>query len=680
MKFLLESTRTRYPDDTIISFFFNSRGDAVEQSTVGFYRHMLHQLLSLVPRLQSCVIDNIKRLESQGWQLRPLKDMFRTAVLRLNSESLTCFIDALDESPEDELRDMIEFFEELGDDIVARCISSRICFFSRHYPNVELERCQYLNLDDQPEHEQGIELYLQSKLRPHRGSISDEILTSVRVRSQGVFLWAVLVTQMLRKDYQRGDIHRVRDSLERLPDGLHTLFNEMIHRGAYDQEDDRNLVPTLQWIAFARRPLTLQELYFAVRSEDPNFNVLEILNGKNVDTEIMELFILNCSKGLAELMAPCDWPGITVQFIHESVRDFLQETGFELLTGDRDESWLESGHDRLMRCCLRWTVSSSPEHVRFRELHLHERLRALEHRLSQRSQDMPPGTDSLLSYAFGNMIEHAEIACTNGVPQDSFIEGFPLGLWVGLERLKRTVYDYDHPSLASITELLVYKGSKALLAIELKRAGGHLPPDEYEVALQLALSRHESMAYFQMLLDNRPSSDSSMIRRTETLATAIRKCNVTALEAMFERGTHTVPLQNFVDVITKAIDHLGRADLAKLLLDQVGFLDGADVDLQPAIQAIFKPACAEGDKPTVAACFRMNADPNSYYHQRPMFSTVCAHGHNEILKSLFEHGADAGVEQGWYYHEALFEASSRGSEAIIHTLAIHGATVPHQPQ
>jgi hypothetical protein len=51
------------------------------------------------------------------------------------------FIDALDECPESEIRDLVEFFEDLSEVAAAKGIRFRVCFSSRHYPNVSLEKC-----------------------------------------------------------------------------------------------------------------------------------------------------------------------------------------------------------------------------------------------------------------------------------------------------------------------------------------------------------------------------------------------------------------------------------------------------------------------------------------------------------------------------------------------------------
>lgn len=109
MKFLVQSAAKQLPDDHVISFFFNARGEVLERSLEGLYRGLLHQLFTAVPRLQEVL--NRKEVASsahQAWPLNSLKSIFSEAVTKLGQDRVTCFIDALDECPESEIRDMIE--------------------------------------------------------------------------------------------------------------------------------------------------------------------------------------------------------------------------------------------------------------------------------------------------------------------------------------------------------------------------------------------------------------------------------------------------------------------------------------------------------------------------------------------------------------------------------------------
>lgn len=127
-------------DKLVISFFFNARGNEFERSTLGLYRSLLFSLLHLKPNLQEA-LDHCQRggyhniLES-GWQLQMLKEVFEEAIalLQAQGKQLYCFVDALDECPEDDVQDMVSYFEELVSSTHSQRF--RVCFSSRHYPQI----------------------------------------------------------------------------------------------------------------------------------------------------------------------------------------------------------------------------------------------------------------------------------------------------------------------------------------------------------------------------------------------------------------------------------------------------------------------------------------------------------------------------------------------------------------
>jgi hypothetical protein len=51
-----------------------------------------------------------------------------------------CFIDALDECAEHQVRGMVSFFEHVGELAVDAGIHFRVLFLSRHYPCITIKR------------------------------------------------------------------------------------------------------------------------------------------------------------------------------------------------------------------------------------------------------------------------------------------------------------------------------------------------------------------------------------------------------------------------------------------------------------------------------------------------------------------------------------------------------------
>ena len=247
MKFLVQSAAKQLPYDHVISFFFNARGELLEKSLEGLYRGLLHQLLTAIPRLQEVLeSQETTRFTHQGWSLDRLKTLFSEAVTKLGQDRVTCFIDALDECPEGEVRDMIEFFEELGESTAAEDIDLRVCFSSRHYPQITMMKCQPMVLDGQAGHEDDIARYVKSKLkvRKGKGKTAEEVRTAVQAKAKGIFMWVVLVVRILNEESDRGSNNaELRKCLDRIPAELHDLFQDILQRGI---QHNKYLVPILQ--------------------------------------------------------------------------------------------------------------------------------------------------------------------------------------------------------------------------------------------------------------------------------------------------------------------------------------------------------------------------------------------------------------------------------------------------
>lgn len=135
-------TKDKSKNKLVIAFFFNARGNKFEKSTLGLYRSLLFNLFTLEPYLQEA-LDCCQRsgyyniLESE-WQLQGLKEVFEEALtlLQAQGKQLYCYVDALDECPEDDVQDMVSYFEDLVGNMDSRHF--RVCFSSRHYPQISI--------------------------------------------------------------------------------------------------------------------------------------------------------------------------------------------------------------------------------------------------------------------------------------------------------------------------------------------------------------------------------------------------------------------------------------------------------------------------------------------------------------------------------------------------------------
>ncbi|KEF57274.1 uncharacterized protein A1O9_05191 [Exophiala aquamarina CBS 119918] len=416
VKFAQSKARETTNEDIHISFFFNARGSPLEKNTMGMYRSLLFQLFTMVPSTQE-VFDNIPNVDLPrsphwSWTMPQLENVFKHVIRELGARPLWIFVDALDECDEDQIRDMVGFFDLLVREAVSLNIIVRIFFASRHYPKITITHMVELILEDEDEHTCDIERYIEKELRTAYHTCSDaveNIRKEVKRRAAGVFLWVFLVVKILNKAYDSGRVTGLEKKLQEIPDDLGKLFKGILTR---DNQNMESMRLCIQWILLATRPLSREELYFAIISgTEPG-----AISPWTVDerpAEVMDAFILSCSKGLAELTTS-DRP--TVQFIHETVRDFLLKgEGMVFVQGLSSQSFLGFGHNSLKQCCANY-ISFVQEVVLADTNSMQERL-------------------PFARYALWGVLFHANAAEVNGVDQASFLRDFPIQRWIQLTHM-----------------------------------------------------------------------------------------------------------------------------------------------------------------------------------------------------------------------------------------------------
>ena len=465
LKFAVQSVRKTMRTAMVICFFFNARGENLEKSTSGMYRSLLSQLLRAFPDIQD-ILDNFtssQDAETFDWQINSLQILFAAAIRRLGERHLICFIDALDESDEDQIRDLVVFLEALGRPAAGSPANFRVCLSSRHYPHISIGNAIEMTLEGQEGHDQDIANFLSSELKAGSGKVFETIKNDILERASGVFLWVALVVQILNKEYDHGRVHALRKRLKEIPDGLDRLFEDILTR---DNAHFEELILCLQWILYAQRPLTREELYYAVLS-GTDAEELTPWDPEMVTALDMDKFILSCSKGLAETTKS---KSQTVQFIHESVRDFLLgKNGMNRL---RDELDIGRSHERLRECCcIYMKIDLSEDLPRGMELPKASTNEAKEHR-TRLSAKFP-----FLQYSVHNVLLHANNADKHGISQEHFLQHFTKERWIRLDnvfekyQVRRRIhyhtssllYITTQKSLASLTETLMQsylKGSK----------------------------------------------------------------------------------------------------------------------------------------------------------------------------------------------------------------------------
>ncbi|KAH2486611.1 hypothetical protein KXW70_006391 [Aspergillus fumigatus] len=262
------------------------------------------------------------------------------------------------------------------------------------------------------------------ELKIGNSNLAMQIRGELEEKASGVFMWVVLVVGILNKAYDGGRVRALRQLLRSIPGDLHELFRDILTRDSHNRHE---LLLCIQWLLFAKQPLKPEELYFAILSGIEPGALTEW--DTDVDTiDVIRRFILSSSKGLAEITqskAPA------VQFIHESVRDFLlKENGLCRIWPDLGGNLQGQSHDQLKQCCLTYMNVDVSKHV-----DLSEPLAKASSTEAANLRESIAKMFPFLEYAVRNVLYHADAAEGSGIAQGDFIRDFQFPYWVQLDNL-----------------------------------------------------------------------------------------------------------------------------------------------------------------------------------------------------------------------------------------------------
>lgn len=270
----------------------------------------------------------------------------------------------------------------------------------------------------------------------------DELRDTIFQRSAGIFLWVSLVVRQLNDVFDNdGRMDAIRERLEQIPRAakekpvshgdlpLYGLFEDIIMK---DMKNIPDLVRLTQLIFCAKKPLRPQEAFVALYQ-----SYHKPFDAEKVGANILSKHILAISKGLAEVTST-EEP--TVQFIHDTVREFLRDGGLSVISKG---SMHGDGNEILKISCLDQikALDSVAEHfellARYRTWTRYRDKQDKSITASQRKEfrEQVSNVFPFLEYATQYVLFHANAAAAQGVPQRPFLDSFPRHLWVPLHNL-----------------------------------------------------------------------------------------------------------------------------------------------------------------------------------------------------------------------------------------------------
>ena len=659
MKHTLFYCEKTFTDHIIAVYFFNARGNKLEKTPLGMLRSLLYQLLDQDPllceRFIPMFLDKQKKHENRWeWQVGELKSFLLSEMKKFQSKPLLLLIDALDECDESEIREVIVFLESLSMNAVGAKITLNICLSSRHYPNISMEKRLELIVEEEKGHDQDIAKYVQHRLRIRDKEIEEELLQ----KAAHIFLWVVLVVEMLNQVFDHGKVRAMQRKLGEVPSDLDEVFGTLLDK---DNPDKQETILILQWVLFAGRLLKPEELYFAVLTgTEPE--ELGAWNRSKDTNEVIKRFITSTSKGLIEVRKGHTE---TVQFIHESVKDFLlRNKRLQTLDPTLKPYVIGASHDRLITCCMSYIAMKELEPLATDRSHI-KMVLALNY--------------PFLEYVSTYVLYHAEEAQVGCIAQQALVRRLQQP-HREFERL-RSFHDVFQEWNASygmgvgLLYTLSFHGYYELVQMVLLEKGADVNAQggHYGTALQAA-SKQGHGQIVQRLLEKGADVNAQGGHYGNALVAASVRVHDQIVQRLLEKGADVNAQGGLYGNALQAASVEGHDQIVQRLLEK-----GADVNAQgghygTALQAASK----QGHDQIVQRLLEKGADVNAQGgHYGNALVAASVRVHDQIVQRLLEKGANVNA-QGGQYGTALQAASKRGHGQIVQRLLEKGADVNAQ--
>ena len=660
-----------------LAFFFHRRGTPLQQTLLGMFRTLLYQLLTQIPTMggqfRTLCEEKRKWQEEPGknwnWRVEELRPVFCSTLLAAAKHSkITMFVDALDEASHGDsthafdqdrdqtAQDIVSFLYEVNEKLVAQSAATSICFSCRHFPIIAV-RNGYEIVVENNNHDDIVSYThenLKNRLDIEAEPGAEDIIVSLREkivsRASGVFMWVVLIVPLVASQYNKGySLETIEKNLSAVPNGLHDIYQHILTREIYYEDRPKTLL-VMSWIYLAGRPLSVPDLRFALASDDDSIHAGQNLLKESKDfvenDYRMKRLITSLTGGLAEVKIHNERNKFqttsqltTVQFIHQSVNDFLGKDRFRCLELSSDKDFIGHGHHRLARSCLNYLklretrekvqtiLTESNSNIWF-HIHVREIIYGIP----------------FLAYAASHWFVHVQHAEYAGLSQEDL-----------LERL-------DWPSQALCREMN--------LTFNTLRPEDRIGPG---ASLLHMAARFGLSSTVRRLLRTGVDVDMEDDSRNKPLHYAATGGHEEVVQILLEAHA-TIDTENCeheTPIMRAAMaGHLGTV---KLLLDSRG-----DSSLESRADKALIAAAGAGHATLVNFLLQMGANVNAHDQHRvnptALQAAASCNGAEAVVQLLLENGAEVNA-QGGFYGTALQVAASHRSETVVQLLLEGGAEV-----
>ncbi|KIW57718.1 hypothetical protein PV05_02280 [Exophiala xenobiotica] len=327
--------------DNVLLYYFCSNRDKNRNTALAIMRGILHQWIDLHPFLAKDIKISFEGTETTKYTISSFVSLWRvflTLLQQSTSSQVVCVLDGLDECEKESLRQLLDavrnYLSKSGEKARPRL---KLIILSRPQPAVlesKLSQYQQIQLDaSDTEISHDVERYIFAKVAElaSEQTLSEEMVAHVQqtllTGADGTFLWVGFVANEL----QGRSWSKIDEVLRHVPKGLGGIYQRLLQQ----IDDKKALVPILQWVVLAARPLTLEELTVAA-----GIKTAGTLPATQVTKNRLKF---------AGLLVKVE--GDVVNLVHESAKEFFQSDqvivkGIDMFHMSQDT------HRTLMQTCL----------------------------------------------------------------------------------------------------------------------------------------------------------------------------------------------------------------------------------------------------------------------------------------------------------------------------------------
>ncbi|CAG1980333.1 unnamed protein product [Fusarium graminearum] len=645
--FLAEEVETlcQQKGDHLLSYFCQFQ-DKRYNDPHNVLRNLIYQLLKFSqdePQVDE-ILKYFETPEKKQSALGSLDCLWKILVILLSQPSLPsifCIIDGIDECDSSEY--LTSKFHGYCASVGQRSAESKfqLVMLGRDIDGPETPHVIKLDPDNDQSVRVDITTFIEYSLEPLMvipgfAEIRPEITKTLSTRAEGTFLWVSFVIQELTK---KKTCLQIQDAMKHLPKGLYPIFTRMLH--AIDYKYQESSADIFKWVAFAERPLTLNDL--AVATVDGQGEA----DGRTI----------------ADKVAICR-PFLKVHqekvfFVHQSAKEYLsQSQQGQNLPPPKFQLIPDQCHDIIAHKCLNAIENDF--------LRRDAGFKAWCYDHSSCREVLQSTLDGFLRYAIEYWSIHARLSATQTQWLSDLNRPFLRNLAM------RNTYSGDiyeaclsknSPDMVGRNDYLMtaaMHGDRAMVQLLMDR-GANINANDYmgKDALMIAAEFGKS-DMVQMLLDRgadiRTKDKSDMI----ALMYALIGCNESTLKSLLRCGADIIA--NMIPQIDEPLVYIAARKKSQfvidLLLENHACVDrkgsNGTTSLICTIMGFTSNAVHGKSSPQHGFDFYMVSDGARFEPERGMHAAK----QKDMMISLLQHGADVNLCGKVAFYEETFVASA----------------------